>query len=74
MEKGSKLTNRLIASLLTLIWIGGGITGLWISFINKQVILFIISLLAVAYGGLWFKVAQKGRKLDWQVWRKKEKL
>ncbi len=66
-----KLFNRSVAAVLALIWIAAGFVGLWISISKSQIIPIIISFLAVAYGGLWIRVAQKGRRLDWQLWRKK---
>lgn len=66
-----KLLNRSVAAVLALIWIAAGFVGLLISISKSQIILVIISLLAIAYGGLWLRVAQKGRRLDWQLWRRR---
>lgn len=69
---GMKPVNRTAAALLALIWIAGGLAGLWISINKNRIILIIISLLALAYGGLWIRVAQTGRKLDWPLLRGKQ--
>lgn len=68
---GMKPVSRIVAVLLALMWIAGGLAGLWICINENRVILGIVSLFSVAYGGLWIKVAQSGRKLKWPSAKRK---
>ena len=62
--------NRVVAAVLAVIWIAGGIAGLFLSIKSNHIKFIVISLLALAYGGLWVRVAQTGRRLEW---RRKDK-
>lgn len=67
-----KPLNRSVAVLLAVIWITGGIAGLWVSINKGNILLIVISLLAIAYGGLWVRVVQTGRRIEWLLGRGKQ--
>lgn len=59
-------TNRLVAAALALMWIGGGSLALLVFAKQGRWLLAIVPLLAIAYGGLWIRVAVTGRLLRWR--------
>jgi len=65
--------NRITAIVIAVIWICGGVAGLWIYISDNKIILLVISLLAIGYGILWIKVVKRGKKLDWSIIREKVK-
>lgn len=58
--------NRLVAGLLSLIWLSSGLAGLYLGAAHRQWMLVALSLLALCYSALWLRVVLRSRLLSWQ--------
>ena len=62
--------NRVVAALLALIWLLGGVLALYTGFAQHRWIALVVAPLAVAYGAVWARVAQTGRRFPWPARRR----
>lgn len=65
MSKPLTRTNRIVAAALALMWICGGTMALLVFAMHGHRLLAMVPLLAIAYGGVWIRVAVTGRLLRW---------
>lgn len=59
--------DRFIAFVLACVWLGAGVAGLAIAIVDARWLLGLVSLLAVGYACLWFRVVARSRLLTWTV-------
>ena len=59
-------TDRVIASVLAVLWLGAGLASLWIAVFHNIWTGFLLGPLAIAYGVIWMRVSYTGEKLTWQ--------
>jgi hypothetical protein len=63
--------GRIIAGCLATIWIAAGLAALTIGlWLRPALLLVLLGPLALAYGWLWVRVAQTGRRLQWPTRRR----
>ena len=59
--------NRTVALALALVWFGAGIACAFYGFHHGQLLLLVLSLLAIWYALAWFRVFTQSRLLT--TWR-----
>jgi ABC-type transport system involved in cytochrome c biogenesis permease component len=58
--------GRTVAACLAAVWTGAGLAGLALGLVVRPVILpVMLGALAIAYGGIWVRVAVTGRRVRW---------
>jgi len=57
--------DRFIAFILACVWLGAGVAGFIIAMVDARLLLGLVSLLAVGYACLWFRVVALSRLLTW---------
>jgi len=62
--------NRVVAVLLAIIWLSGGLIVLVLGLTQQNGSELVIGILAIGYGFLWVHVAWTGRRLHWPVRRR----
>jgi hypothetical protein len=63
-RKGSSLLLSAFASLLAVIWIGGGIAAAAVSMTGESWQYIIVAPFAIGYGVIWLVVMLHGRQLE----------
>ena len=58
--------NRAVALALALVWLCAGTMGTILGFAGGRLLLVILSLVAIAYAILWFRVVARSRLLTWR--------
>jgi uncharacterized membrane protein YjjP (DUF1212 family) len=58
--------NRLVATLLAVVWAVAGLGFLWVGLLQGRWIAVILATFALGYAFLWTKVAVEGRLLNWR--------
>jgi hypothetical protein len=56
-----------VAALLAGVWLLAGLLALFLAFARHRWFGLMLGPIAVAYGVLWVRVAQTGRRLQWPV-------
>jgi hypothetical protein len=69
-DKQLTRTNRIVAVILAVIWVGGGLAGLWVFLSDHSRLGIIISILTIVYGLLWVRVAYTGKRISWKLRRR----
>lgn len=57
--------DRFIAFVLACVWLGAGVAGFIVAIADARLLLGLVSLLALGYACLWFRVVARSRLLTW---------
>ena len=57
--------DRFIALILACVRLGAGVVGFIIAIVDARLLLGLVSVLAVGYACLWFRVVARSRLLTW---------
>ena len=58
--------NRAVALVLALVWLCAGVAGTILGFVQGRLLLVVLSLVAIGYAVLWFRVVARSRLLTWR--------
>ena len=58
--------NRAVALGLALVWLSAGLAGTVLGFLHGRLLLVALSLVAIGYAFLWFRVVARSRLLTWR--------
>jgi len=61
--------NRVVAAILAFVWLASGLVATVLAITQHYWIGLVVGPFAIAYGLLWIRVVQTGRRLHWPLHR-----
>ena len=57
--------NRIIATILAVVWASAGVAGLVVAYVSGRWVVLLAALFALWYAVLWVRVVVQARLLTW---------